>query len=649
MTSISGGSTTMAGRRVYLWASLAAATSFLIRVSWIRRLGIWGDEDISSLAILGILQEGLPVLPTGHLYWRAPIFHYLAAPLVGWGDWWYPRVLAAAFGAITAALIVLLGRRLVGGRAAVLAAFLYALCLYDIDLARSVRFYSLYQMVALVALFGAFLLWKHSRPAYLGVTVGLILMSLGCHELGATLAFVLLLTVACGNRAPIRFGSLLAIAGVGVVSLLQQRHISTGLTGGGPTLPKPVASDATGWTPEIVERLTAGTPILEGYGWLAVLPAAVFAIAGLLIGMRTVKGDHVWRRWIAIVSFVLALLLAGLHQFGDVAAVIAVVAILAPELLPDSRSVRGLFLVCCVAALAGLAWIVAGIATDHSLRATIVEMLGRTVRQGRYLVEWPPAITLPALAGALWVVVRSIRGEADRGPRFLVLAVLITVSSRAHLGDKVTPRYLADLWPLWELLAGWTIVQVSTRLTDRVGHIGLRRLAAGLPAVWLVVALVLPGTGARDVAAHLQRHDGDRAATPLHPPAFVHDIGDAVSWVKRNRTPGDRVAATDWLTTYYYLGELDYWVRTRNYEWQTRRVDARVVDIYVGAEVVSSVETLLEASRSGRIWVVAGGIELEIPSRKLDDEFREWLLAREPAYVAADGVTRVIAVEAGDP
>jgi hypothetical protein len=270
----------------------------------------------------------------------------------------------------------------------------------------------------------------------------------------------------------------------------------------------------------------------------------------------------------------------------------------------------------------------------------VYDVVGREFgRYLRYMVLWPPAITLPATCGALTVVYRSIRGRAGDGERFLVLVVVSLVSVRALLAEKWQLRYLADLWPLWELVAAWTLVQGWSRLCAWIAP--GRRLRAALAAAAVLAALLLPGTGIVGTSRFLRLDHGQATPTRLGLPPFYPDLEEATAWLAPRIGERDRVIATDWLSTYCYLGRVDYWVRSRGYGVQAVLSGGRPRDVYVGAEVVRDLAELQAVIADSPAWLVAGGLETAGFDEKLQPEIREWLSGLRPEFEASDGRTRV--------
>jgi hypothetical protein len=213
---------------------------------------------------------------------------------------------------------------------------------------------------------------------------------------------------------------------------------------------------------------------------------------------------------------------------------------------------------------------------------------------------------------------------------------------RGLLTGRTSYRYMADVWPLWYLLAGCAIAGALAWVAAGVRRPALRRgVTAGASLVAAAAMAVAPGTGAADVLRFLAMKSGD--ATRIGPDGLTTavDLRGAVAWVRPRLQPHDRVIATDWLTTYCYLGRVDAWVRWRGYEVQSLPKDGTLRDVYLGAEVLPDLSALLAYLEQGPAWLIAGGLETAGRSEKFPPKIHEWLATRQPAFVAADGITKL--------
>jgi 4-amino-4-deoxy-L-arabinose transferase-like glycosyltransferase len=165
-------------------------------------VGLHGDEDIMGLAARGIVSHGIPVLPSGMEYWRAPLHTYLlAGSTLLFGDTeWALRLPSAIVGSACGLLAFFLGRRFLDpvlnlGFVAIVM-FLPAM----IEVSQTARMYVF--LVAGVMLF-TILLFRWERSSRLSAMLGavlVLLITIQFHRL-AIFAAPLLLYPGLANRS----------------------------------------------------------------------------------------------------------------------------------------------------------------------------------------------------------------------------------------------------------------------------------------------------------------------------------------------------------------------------------------------------------------------------------------------------------------
>lgn len=620
--------------RSWLAALAIAILIVAIRSLWLSRLGLHLDEDISTLAARGIARTGLPELPSGHLYWRAPLFHYLLAPFAAPGIDWLPRVFTVALSAVTGVLIVRGGAALIGGRAALIAGLIFAVSLVEIALARQIRMYSLFQPLALGAIFLIHRFRATGSLRWGWASLAWIAVALLTHELAVTLA-VLYLPVAFrharGRVWAFTIGALgLMLAAQRAHRILIDRTFCGGAPRGTESAPPPGMDDAPVRAMLTADPLALGRQTLGEPGlWIAI---AALAVAGMAIAWRGTARGHLMTRLAAagMIAAALAATAAGLA--GIALGVLVLLFLHRDELLGGASGRRVLAIAAAVIAILTLGWVATALTRGLAAEDVILGMARWPGRLARLLL-WPPAIAVAALAGA-WLV---LRGRAPEGARFVVIALAWLVIARGIVGDRAQIRYIADVVPLWEMLSAVAVTTLVAAARARAGA----RAALAIGTAMVVAALLLPGTSLRDVAGFLARTPGSRllAGERLDTPAA--DLRGAAAWLAPRLEAGHAVVATDWLTTYTYTGRVDGWLRGEAYGWQSTPVDGVLRDCYLGARVLPDLGALLAFAEGRVVWIVAGGEELGGYDSLLAPEVRTWLLGRTPEFTAADGGTRV--------
>ncbi|MEM1098871.1 MAG: hypothetical protein AAGH92_08780 [Planctomycetota bacterium] len=163
-------------------------------------LSLQVDEGFQALAVGAILEHGYPMLDSGYVYGRSPLFLYTqaaVASLLGLSEWSL-RVPAAAFGVLGIPIAYLLGRRLTRNVlpsepfnasvavGLVLAAFV-ALSAWQIEYARYGRFYTLFQCLYMLGLIAFHAGWCERKLWGKLLFVPLFLLTVSVHDLGVML------------------------------------------------------------------------------------------------------------------------------------------------------------------------------------------------------------------------------------------------------------------------------------------------------------------------------------------------------------------------------------------------------------------------------------------------------------------------------
>ncbi|MEM7577073.1 MAG: glycosyltransferase family 39 protein [Planctomycetota bacterium] len=172
----------------------------LLRLVHLAELTLQVDEGFQALAVAAILDHGFPLLDSGYVYGRSPLFLYAqagVAALFGLSEWSL-RVPSAAFGVLGIPIAYLLGRRLFDGVlprkpfdaavavGLVLAAFM-ALSAWQIEYARYARFYTLFQCLYMLGLIAFHAGWVRHKAWGKLLFVPVFVMTVSVHDLGVML------------------------------------------------------------------------------------------------------------------------------------------------------------------------------------------------------------------------------------------------------------------------------------------------------------------------------------------------------------------------------------------------------------------------------------------------------------------------------
>ena len=139
------GSSGVSAERIALGMLLVVALG--LRLVNLGKLGLVADEGHQALAVEGILAHGVPVVPSGNIYLRGGPFLYAeaAAAALDRVSEFTLRLPAALFGVLAVWFTFLYGRLLFGRRVGWIAALLAAFSLWELEMSRYARMYTLLQ------------------------------------------------------------------------------------------------------------------------------------------------------------------------------------------------------------------------------------------------------------------------------------------------------------------------------------------------------------------------------------------------------------------------------------------------------------------------------------------------------------------------
>jgi hypothetical protein len=139
---------------------LLTAAAFGLRLAYLLHSHPFFDEFTTVLAARGIMQRGLPLLPSGLFYEHGLLFTYLDAPLVALagdgGLFIAARLPSLILGAAAVPLLYWLGRRWLSPRAGLVAAALLAFSPEGMVWGGRARMYAMLQLVVMLLVFFAY-------------------------------------------------------------------------------------------------------------------------------------------------------------------------------------------------------------------------------------------------------------------------------------------------------------------------------------------------------------------------------------------------------------------------------------------------------------------------------------------------------------
>lgn len=611
--------------RVLLVAVLCVGT--VVRFWNLGGPGLHGDEETMAMAVMHIVQDGRPILPSGMFYPRGLTELYLMAASVqifGESEWAF-RLPSALAGVALIALCYLAGRRFLRPQWNLAFAATVALLPELIEYSQTARMY-IFMLACVAACLVCIFRWE--RGGGIGWLIGAVLalvVGIELHALAVTCALLFLFPgIMQGDQRKFAYG--LGAASIAMVAYL---GIDTWVNANYPVPPPEFAAEAAATPPRGGNAMLRHAFSFDVALWVTSL-VTVFLIVYL--------GRRVRGRMPTFVSttLLLAALIAQLALYYHVAVLLALAGSVIAYRYHIEPVTRRFWRYVVASAVIALIHVSALAAWPGS----VIKLVGALVGQPSI---WPyarvmefsfaaGAIAVVATAWGLWRL-----ANRKRASDYWLLAMLggwMPVFALGFFMWNMPARYTsASLLPI--LLCAFAFAQhCGDRLWAR-----LRLGAAARPiqnaAVLVVILLAVnPTTTIAALTATESQYPDHRGAAEFMRTQHV--------------TADDIVLAEDVLEQTYYLGSVDYWLIGRKHAWPfMQNVHGTIRDFYTGTRVIDNgpqFEELLDRNPGRRIFVIGSGENRADGRREMRGEGIHRLLKSdrfEVLFVGNDNVTMV--------
>ncbi|HEY8518636.1 MAG TPA: glycosyltransferase family 39 protein [Gammaproteobacteria bacterium] len=662
-------------RAASAWGALLVLTAVgaYVRLANLGALGFRWDEKYSSLAVKGIVEHGIPQLPSGMVYLRGGWLSYLmaaSAELFGHSELAL-RLPVALLGVATIPAAFLLGRALFGVHVGLLTAALVAFSPWDVELARYARMYAPFALFYVLTILA---IWRYrvERESLAGgvLCIVLALVAVSLHQLAYTLAAAFLFPVLIRGRIfaePARLAFPLAAAATVAAAFA----IWSGLIGHYRELPAAAAADPAaaaasvgllqGVARSVLGPLASALPDLPLAAALwerapALLVAfALTAAAGVVLFLRRPGAE---RGRPLDVALLVAIAACSVLQLFNVALLALLLLAFRKRVgldalrAPDVRMGLAILVIGFVVWLAaGLAFDLAGLRAQGAARAVAGTMRAMLdfphffVFWG-FVNEWPLA-AVPAALGVLWAFDRAARPQPDPAAAFLLLT-FGTVLVLNGLFDTLYEifRYNVPFSTFFFVFVALGVLRWNA-LLERVRRPRLATsrgvpLAGAVALAALVVAYDVNPLRAFLITERDYRSDG--ALYRWFGLESYPDYQGPAAFVRAAADGDDLIIAFDSREYYDYVGRLDYWLRSSGYEDQSYEEAGRIRDLYLSTPLVADLPTLESVlgvpDRTKWIivadWLLGDGTALDEDIKRFLRNHRDRIV-----YVGRDGVTNV--------
>ena len=536
-----------------VFAAAAVIIGIIVRFNGLSTWPFAADEYYSAKSVENVLRFGLPAYECGGYYVRGVLIQYLAAglQLSGVSAELAPRVIAATTNLLALPAVFLLGRRLYGNTAGLLAVALVAISVWEVEIARFGRMYAPFQTVFLWYLVYFFRYTVDRRQHAVWGMVALSIVGVLVWEGGVLLAVANLLppflnhTQGRLNMAQCRFVGWMALLLLPIYGFAMYDFRWLGDVSPLPPDYDALVSAARPLASAIVQPIWMTLPGHPLWLVAALLPLAA---AGIALPWIMQFRD----RWLLVAGLIVVVAAALLHQFLVVIATLALLLLF--RLLHWRELLCRPALRLPVAILAAAVfWTAAGLAThtwqgDQASGSTsIIVALGYQFFGFPDFLEmiarsWARAVPVLGISLLVLTAAAAVRiifqkdaapsAEQSAGRVLLVVAIIMVLLTSAGDAPRTTTRYSFFLYPVLLIIAVGTLIHAVEIFTRH------RRIAGRL-----AVAVVL----------------GWYALTEDFQPNHLRNIDTAEINFRHNMPPGirshyigrtDRRAVADWLAAH---------------------------------------------------------------------------------------------------
>ena len=612
---------------------LAHRVMLLVVISvgaWVRfwglgNVGLHGDEETMAMAVMSIVREGSPILPSGMFYPRGMTELYLMAgsvQLFGESEWAF-RLPSALCGVVLIWLAWLAGRRFLRPYWNLAFATSIALLPSMIVYSQTARMY-IFLLASVAACMVCVFAWERTgRIGWLIGGVVALVVGIDLQALAVTSILLFLMPgLLQGDLRKLLYGGVAA-----ALVVLAYLLINGWVDAQYPVPPPEYAADLG---PPIWDRSRASQ------GFASTFEIALW-IAGLAIAFFAVHLSRVVPNRAAAISVAALLLIGLLSQLMlhyHIAGILFIAATVVARRYGGPRVWRRLRIFALGSGLLALIHFSLLAATPGSLKKVMGALVGQpSIWPYFRIIQFSEVAGVLAAGALVWGLWRLMQRRPV--PDYVLLSLLgvwIPMFTIGFFLWSMPPHYtVASLVPL--LLCAFAFAQKGTDwLQFRFKIDKERPLQIGAAAL-ATVLVVNPLAMAEAVNSGYESHPDHKGAAEFMRSQSIVDA--------------DVVIAEDVLQQTYYLGRVDYWLMSRNHARRyVELVDGKIRDFYTGAGVISSakmLQDLMQRERGHRIFVIGSGENQSDKRKGMRGDMDAVLRSKqfEVIHEGRDGLTQV--------
>jgi hypothetical protein len=644
------------------------AIGFWLRVRHLGDLALIVDEGIQALAIKGVLNYGVPKVDSGYVYTRALSFLYTQAAFVKLFElnpFWL-RLPSVLFGVATIIPSYILGKILFGRSVGLLAASILALSVWEIELSRYARFYTIFQfmyLISIICFYKGFMRDERNYKIWFLLTAFITFSTHSLSQILLCLFFIPLLSPSFTKSRKVIFG----LWGLGLFVLLSLYKKFSGLLNKfrDPLLES--AGDGINAVPSILDKILGKIsippfhrPDLSFFSRCIQDYPLVFAMLFMIVGISTIffiyrlfRRDSLWE----VMFATLIVWAAFFYQFAIAMILLTLCMIL---FVRDYRKLwePHFIAIYAVTIIFSIAWfIIINNNPEVSLRQTTLAMFGfpKFARHFLYwLIRGWPLMTAVFALGCLWLLNSFFSSPKRIIPIFVLGAIFIPALMASFFRSYNEARYIFHLYPLivvvFSMVAIRALSYILTLLPSN------RKTAQILVSAILISATFFISQDANPLHAwsvgnrnYQSTRDPVRSVITWKPYAGFHqDHRSPSDYVKNHLSEGDKIVVIGLIHMiglyHYYTGKVDYAIApNESGTYYNLWKEGRPVNYVTGSENLGELpgfKAFIEDGSQG-VWLLGDYILLRDDNPFYSASLKEYLrpLIRNPDYIGLDGQT----------
>ncbi|MEO2048073.1 MAG: glycosyltransferase family 39 protein [Pirellulales bacterium] len=606
-------------------------------------LSFYADEETTALAARSLNKQGKAQMPSGMEYRRALPYTWLNAKIVdvlGSESEGAYRLGSALIGILAAPMLFFLGRTFVGMGPAFLAGLFLALSEWHLVFSRMARMYVPFTFFYVLA---AWSIWRWATTArgrYLAAGIIAFIVTASLHFLGMFVVLFAVLPLLYEGTAAVSALALVgfAVLGAGGLLLYDQYFVAPPY---GAFRNLDVTNRIQSGTSSIF--ITNYSPVILG---LSLFVGICVALWILWKFNATSRERHSWTEQISL-AFCFGTVVSSLFV-GQIGAAIAAttVALLILQIPVITLLVHYRIWV-VVGIIVSLVW-ASFMVVDLGLYQGIKSLFYFPYPYTLFLSWQFPIVSIFALVAVFRLI---LLGTSEESVRVLTLSILLPILVLGTVSKWGSTRYFFHLYPFILLIAGVGLHRLTNWLFRSVQCGPKKSLVL---ASMLIISGLLGQHGLLQAFTIMNISHGQSVDSSVHMFSFRPDHANPGQFVRAHAKDNDVIIAVDMLEQAWYIGRVDYWLRSfsdaKNFLYLDESGSRR--DIYVSSQLLETqteIDMLMTEVRDHALWVITSG-EIDLASSSaLNTVQREWLseLDRSDAevFIGKDGRTKVYYVK----